>query len=234
MLWLLLIACRSPAVPTTEAPQAPTRWDDAVIRTFPDTLPPGPACTVIAMHGRGDHPSRFAALFDGLPGPVQVVIPRAPHRIGPSSWEWMAPPEPGQVRAAEPMAREADALIEALPRLVTPRPIAGGPVVTGFSQGGMIAYAMAVRHPEAVRAALPVGGELHRDLWPAPGGPTTRIHGFHGEIDQVVLVGPTRELVDALVAGGWPAELSVYPEVTHSIPPVMRADLHQAIQEACR
>ena len=57
--------------------------------------------------------------------------------------------------------READRLASSLTALGTARPTVGKPLLTGFSQGGMMTFALAVTHPEALAAAFPISGVLH-------------------------------------------------------------------------
>lgn len=230
---LLLLACRGPAA--VSPPSAPSVWDGhVVLEAGTEGLPPDqPVCTVIAMHGFGDAPESFQSLFAGLQGPVQVVLPRAPGRVGPKGWDWFQTPQGERPRRdPEVIAARADAMDAGLSTLPTRRPVAGKPVVTGFSQGGMLAFAWAVRHPDSLRAAVPLGGELSPTLIPE-GGPTTRIVAFHGSLDQVVPVEPTKQSTTALVQAGWPAEVRVYEGVPHSVPPAMAADVHSTITELC-
>ena len=48
----------------------------------------------------------------------------------------------------------------------------GKVVVTGFSQGGMLSYALALHHPELIEYALPISGMLPEVLWPTTPPPS--------------------------------------------------------------
>ena len=107
----------------------------------------------------------------------------------------------------------------------------GKPIVLGFSQGGALSFALALWHPEVISAAFPVGG------WAPPSvlagkGTSVPIRAMHGEADERVPIGPTREAVAALKARGVQAELRGYPGVGHAVSPEMRLDLAQMVREA--
>jgi phospholipase/carboxylesterase len=59
-------------------------------------------------------------------------------------------------------------------------------VVTGFSQGAMLSYAVIARPEARVFAALPIAGLLPRELWPEArpiGGLMPGVYAFHGAAD---------------------------------------------------
>jgi phospholipase/carboxylesterase len=121
--------------------------------------------------------------------------------------------------------------------IVRRRPTAGKPIVTGFSQGGMLSYALAALHPESVGAVFPVGGLLPEALWPAAwpaGQERPPIHAFHGDRDPRVPIEDDRATAARLREVGLGVELTEYPGVVHAIPSGMRHDLVRAIEEAVR
>ena len=98
--------------------------------------------------------------------------------------------------------------------------------VTGLSMGGYGTWGLLAAEPDLFAAAVPIcgGGDIGR-LWPemAVGfvlddllrAQSVPIRAFHGEDDDVVPVGESRLLVDALDAVGGHVELTVYPGVGH-------------------
>ncbi|MEM9693659.1 MAG: dienelactone hydrolase family protein, partial [Myxococcota bacterium] len=128
----------------------------------------------------------------------------------------------------------ADRVAALLARLTDVYPTSGRPVLTGFSQGGMIAFAVAVRHPTRIGVAIPLAGWLPVRLVP-PGPPSAGappIYALHGADDPVLPLLPTMESVKGLRASGFTVDLEVYPATAHTVSPRMRRDLHRKIAEA--
>jgi phospholipase/carboxylesterase len=182
---------------------------------------------VVAIHGLGDRPESYLTWADALPQPVRLVAPRAPRAYG-DGYSWMTYPllpDEGQTREI----LEATASLTRWVRdVVRTRPHDGRLLVTGFSQGGYLSYALAVLHPELVTAAFPMSGGFPPPLLAvvhAPDGHAPRIFGVHGADDDRVPLGPTRDAVARLRALGFDAELRVYPDVMHAVSAEMRRDL---------
>lgn len=183
------------------------------------------------MHGRGDDPSRFRKLYEGMPLDATVILPRAPEQLRPKAYSWFAssrttPP----AELARQIGAQADRIAEGMQAAPVPMDRV---IVTGFSQGGMLSFALATRHPERVAVALPLGGALPVDLFPDGRG-DTKIRAFHGAIDQVVPLTPTKEAVARLDAEGWNVSLKTYDGVGHTVPRAMQVDYLAALQEACK
>jgi phospholipase/carboxylesterase len=241
---LLLTACErsapEPAPPpaATAAPAASGPPEAAGVR-YLERLTGGasadePLPLVVAMHGLGDRPEAFAPVYTSLPARARLIVPYGePWNEG---FSWFPPGSlDDPARLADGTARAADrvaAMIEVLSRT---RPTRGKAIVTGFSQGGMLSFTLAVRHPELVAAAFPVGGLLAPALVPASwpmGKVAPPLLAFHGEADERVPIARARASVEALRALGLDARLSSYPGVGHAIPPALRADLLRAIAAA--
>jgi phospholipase/carboxylesterase len=189
---------------------------------------------VVAMHGLGDRPESFVQVFAAIRAPARLIVPYGePWREG---FSWFPPgslDDPAQL--AEGTGRAADRVAAMIETLVREKPTAGKPIVTGFSQGGMLSFTLAVRHPEIVGAAFPVGGVIAPALvpgsWPMA-SEAPRIEAFHGVADERVPFARARASVERLRAAGMDATLHEYPGVGHAIPPAMRADLLRAIEGA--
>ncbi len=199
--------------------------------------PESPLPMIVAIHGLGDDPVHFAEIMAQLDVPARVLLPRGldAHNEG---WSWFP------IRArdndveglAAGIAHAAEVIWAGIRELQTLRPTKGRPIVTGFSQGGMLSTAIAVRHGDGIAAAYPVGGWLPPPLWPAsqdgapkPAGPP--IVEFHGDADKAVIYGPTKEAIEHLQAVGLDATLLTYPGVGHQITPEIHAELMQRIKE---
>lgn len=165
-----------------------------------------------------------------MPLDATVIVPRAPESLRPKAYSWFASSRSvSEEELAKQIGAQADRLAEALDRAPVPMKDI---VVTGFSQGGMLSFALAVRHPDKVGTALPLGGALPTNLRPQQKG-ATKIRAFHGEIDNVVPLAPTNEAVQQLENQGWDVTLKTYPSVGHTVPRPMQVDYLKALQSAC-
>lgn len=234
-LGLVLLACNSgptePARPATPAPaSAPAATAQPVGLGVVELTTGGAAKDatlplIVALHGLGDRPEAFAGVFDGFASPARILVPRAFDAWG-DGYSWFPfRPADGDAQRAPGIERAAERVANDIAIWAKRRPTRGKPIVTGFSQGGMLSFAIAARHPDLVRAAFPIGGVLPEPLWPAldAAKPSVRIVALHGEADERVPLGPTRRGVDALVARGFAARLESFPGVGHGIPPALRA-----------
>lgn len=191
---------------------------------------------IISIHGRGDTPEGFKDLLDGLGVHARVIVPRAFDPLGDDGFSWF----PTRARSGDVAAPAAgidsagDRLAVLIDALLKTRPTRGRAIVTGFSQGGMLSFVLAVDHPDLVAAAVPVGGYLPPPLYPKalPPAPVPPIDALHGEADPVVPFAPTREAVDALKKQGWPARLHPFPDVAHQIPQQVRSELYTVLKRA--
>lgn len=193
---------------------------------------------IIAIHGRGDSPERFQQLFEGFAARARVIIPFGvdPYQGG-YSWFPSTTPRLNLDNVASGTERAAHRLAALIGALEKQRPTAGRPIVTGFSQGGMLSFTLAVLHPEVVGEAYPVAGLLAPLHWPsswAAGKIEPRLVSFHGDADHVVPIAVDKQSVERLTAIGFDATLRTYPGIDHTISPEMRRDLFQALEEAVR
>jgi phospholipase/carboxylesterase len=184
---------------------------------------------IIAIHGLGDTPDNFANLFADFDRPARVIFPRALDANEGGGWSWFPfrARDPDVEALAESIAAAADRLAPAITELREDRPTRGKPIVTGFSQGGMLTFMLAVEHAELLDHAIAIGGWLPPPRWPQdqPPADAPTIVALHGDIDKAVAFGPTREAVEHLKTRGWSAELHGYPNVGHAIPPAMHDEL---------
>jgi phospholipase/carboxylesterase len=193
---------------------------------------------VVLIHGLGDEPR--ADWLDLVPQNVRarVIMPRGPLAYQ-RGYSWF-PFQVGEHRSdtlAKTLGPRAQQLAAALQVLLTRRPTRGLPIVSGFSQGGMLSFALATRYPERYAFVLPISGGLPDALWPArapAGAARLPIRALHGARDSIVPIEPTRELVERLRSLGYDATLREFPELGHSIAPEVRDRVIQELAAAVR
>ena len=190
---------------------------------------------VVAVHGLGDRPENLAELYRAISTPCRLVLPRGPIAYaGGSSWFDIDIPYAPDAALGARIAQAADGVAALIDHLKATRAIRGRPVVSGFSQGGMISFAVAIRHPGAVGVAVPIAGALPESVLPASptSGPKPSIRAFHGAADDLVPVEHARRTVFTLRAAGYDATLQEYAGVGHTVSEAMRQDALAAISTA--
>lgn len=222
----------APAPPVVEqqAEPVPVRF---VVRVSGGAQPGERLPLLVALHGLGDSPENFIGLYTEMGLRVRVAAAAGLDRYG-DGYSWF--PSRAEVPTEQWVAgirRAADAVVPAVRRLARENPTCGLPIVSGFSQGGMLSYAIVARPDAGVFAALPLGGLLPRALFPVArpvGGLLPAVYAFHGTADARVPFAMDRAANDAFRDAGFPAELREYPGVGHTIPPAMQADLRRRLE----
>jgi len=192
---------------------------------------------IIALHGRGDTAEAFAPLFRDMPVRARVAVLRPPHAWG-GGQAWFvggwAHADKRAAIAAELLAH-ADRVVATAEAIRASRPTRGKPVVMGFSQGGMLTWAVALKHPRAFAAAFPLAGFLFPEMLEQarvnePAMPP--IVAFHGGADPLVSVDDDRQGVRLLEKRGVRVDLRIYPGVQHELPPALVNDLFNALSRS--
>ncbi|MEV4536596.1 dienelactone hydrolase family protein [Asanoa sp. NPDC049518] len=171
---------------------------------------------VVVLHSKYSGPEEYEKIFGPLVTdlPVRLVLPRAPFGAR-DGYSWF--PKDSGVRHADLVSARCDRLADEL---------AGeGPlVVTGASQGGDLAFALALRHPQLVTAALPLLGLCPPQLWETAAAGCAPIHAFHGESDPIVPIDDARQVCDELGRRGVRTSLHAYAGLGHDFSAAMLAD----------
>jgi phospholipase/carboxylesterase len=191
---------------------------------------------VVYLHGRADRPRIPGGPYLDLPTPVRVFIPRAPERVG-GGYTWLPTYlRAGQMELFTTSLRDTAARVAvAIHDFAQERPTRGAPIVTGFSQGGHLAWTLGVRHPEVVGLALPMAGTMPISLVPDaldPSAPHPAFRAEHGTLDHPVPVELTRELAETLRARGLDVTLVEVEGAGHEMTPEMDARFHDWLAAA--
>jgi phospholipase/carboxylesterase len=192
---------------------------------------------IIALHGRGDTAEAFAPLFRDLPCARARRRPASASRLG-GGQAWFVGGWAPRRQARRHRGRAAGARrSRGRHRGGDPRvaPDARQPVVMGFSQGGMLTWAVALKHPRTFAAALPAAGFLFPEMLEqtrVDGPAMPPIVAFHGGADPLVSVDEDRRGLRLLEKRGVRVDLRVYPGVQHELPPALVNDLFAALSRA--
>ncbi|MGE3536559.1 MAG: alpha/beta hydrolase [Candidatus Tectimicrobiota bacterium] len=200
----------------------------------------GPHPTILALHGRGANAMDLLGLAPYLcGGRFLVLCPQAPLHVplGPSGalgYAWFpstggGPPDMEAIRASH------DALTTFLDTALARYPVAPHKlIVLGFSQGGVMAYNLALHQPERFAALVALSTWLPQPIIEeAPDlGAAQRLPIMvqHGTRDEMIQVDRARQSVEALR----PARLAVTYreyEMGHEINGRSLSDLSTWLQE---
>jgi predicted esterase len=170
---------------------------------------------LVGLHGKGSDPDRFERLFDALKAPVELAIARGPVPDD-AGWAWFEWPRGlPDAELAVRIDDAADRVWSAIQSVAHGRPV----YVIGFSQGAVVAYALAAKHPE-LAYAFPISGGLPPPLYPkTKAAPVFAVHGVE---DDVVAIGWDQATINAFRTAGGTAELVPFPKIQHHIAPEMR------------
>lgn len=190
---------------------------------------------IVALHPMGGDPADFLQQLRRYRRRARLILPYGHPSGGMYIWY-------NSVREdvdAPLVTRETDRLATALAALVAARPTVGKPLVTGFSQGGIMTFALAVTNPEALAAAFPIGGLLPLSLYPSvalSSGPRPAtlppITAFHGASDLAVPTQGARDSIAELRRAGYTAELREYVGVEHDISQEEESEILERIGRA--
>ena len=222
-----LVACQRSRPAPPSWPRTSNYEGVEIIELFPqdadETSP-----LIVAIHGMGDRPDRWVDDWRTFPARVQIALPRAFDAYGPGfSWFQFKDGMTDEQFGAEVGAAETR-LWKGIAKLAGKR----HPIITGFSQGGILSFAMAARHAVEVLHAFPVAGACPGPLLPQNKAHAAPISAFHGTADRVLDVKWGREAVHAFAEQGNQAVLREYEGVGHTITSQIQKDVWDAIVKA--
>lgn len=189
---------------------------------------------VVMFHGRGDRPRLPGGPFGRVPTAIRVLVPRGPLALGSGfAWARNSVTQGRHEQLAADLVGITDRLVRLIDHVQRTRPTAGSPIVTGFSQGAIVAWTLAIRYPDRIGLAIPMAG------WVVPGtrprslrAPPTR--AIHGTADPIVRIEPTREWVRQLQAAGNDVTWVELEGVAHVVTPEMNVQFEEWLEEAVR
>ncbi len=181
---------------------------------------------VVAVHGMGDKPDNWIDTWKVFPGKAEIALPRAFTKYG-DGFSWFDLHDGmSDAELATVVGEAEEKLWKGIVKLAGTRKL----IVTGFSQGAILSFVMAARHPDRIVAAFPVSGSCPGPLLPQNKAHAAPIVALHGTSDQVLAYKWGKGAVDAFKEQGNDATLKTYEGVGHTMTAAMRADLWSEIQ----
>ena len=224
-LCLLLCACKPPRPAGPGPVERLTLAGMACLSQRVGGAQPGERVPLIlSLHPMGGSAEGALELVSGLKKPARVLAPCGRQLIGGCLWY--------ELREATGPSDAAQAVLRAAAELRAREPFPGKPLVTGFSQGAVVALTLAEEHPEAIAAAFPVAGALQAGTSRALLQPLPPVHAFSGEKDPVFPPAAVQETIALLRAQGYPAVVEVMPGLEHDVDAAELGLLHAAIEAA--
>jgi phospholipase/carboxylesterase len=193
---------------------------------------------LLVIHGLGDAPRRdWLEVIDVDPSSrVRMILPQAPTPHG-DGFSWF-PYHAGSIdqdALARGISAAADRLTRMIEVLRTQRATRGRAVVSGFSQGGMLSYAIALSRPDLVEVAVPISGMVPVPLWPRRARGASwfpRIRALHGNADRVVRFEADQQFVERMRELRYPVELTAFEATGHTITAAMSALVRNILNES--
>jgi predicted esterase len=173
---------------------------------------------VVALHGRGGTAEHFASLW--LDVDLDVAVPQgfSTYEWGYAWFDW--PKGVSEEELAIRVIAAADRLWPAIAEIAHGRKVA----VIGFSQGAVLAFVLAARHPEAVVYAFPIAGSTPSQIF-LPGRAPAPVYAVHGADDRVIPIVFDRTAISAFKEHGGVVELREFPGAGHKVTDEIRADV---------
>jgi phospholipase/carboxylesterase len=225
----LLVACEGPR------PLAPGEGRivaGARVITVPRPAGDPSAPVIIGLHGLGGSAENFAQVWTEL-GPAAEIDVIEGFEIAGDGHAWFAWP-PGT--SEQQLAAALDGAERKLWPVISELAHGRRAIIVGYSQGAMLTFALAARHPEAIAGAVAIAGRLPPALWPqragaapAPRGPPVPIDALHGTADRVIEIEAGRAAIEAFRAAGYRAEIHEFPGVGHTLTREMRDQLYALV-----
>lgn len=185
-----------------------------------DTSKPAPL--LVVLNGFGGTAEGIAKTWKRAAAEAGAILvaPRAVHAVAGRGFQWGTPDE------ADYLVTRAIEQVKGKHKIDAKRI-----VLTGFSQGGFMAYVIGMRHALDFRGVIPVAGQYNA----SQAGPPTltvidlpRFFIMVGERDNTLQ--SNRQAAKDYESVGMKVKLNVYPGVGHSFPNDREAELRKALE----
>ncbi len=182
--------------------------------------PKKPAPLLVVLHGFGDNSDHFVNGYRGTAAWLGAILvaPRSLVPVG-QGFEW------GTVDQAEQL------VMGTLEGVLEHYNIDRNQILlSGFSQGGFMAFQLAARHPEVFRGVVPIAGRYRPEVAEllAKAEAPPRFYLMVGSEDDAAE--SNRQGYRELEQAGVTARLKIYPNLGHKFPPDHEKELLRALK----
>ena len=191
---------------------------------------------VIFLHGYGSNEQDLFDIKDELPAPYNYLSVRAPMVIEEGRYQWFRQKGDGAYDGETDDLKTSGAVLldfvaQAAKKYHTePNKV----FLVGFSQGAMMSYEVALRHPEAVGGIVALSGRilpvLKSGLKPDEKRQKLAIFIGHGTADTLLPYNDGTDADSLLQSLSFKPEFHAYPGVGHSITATEIQDLSAWLQ----
>lgn len=188
-----------------------------LVHKEPDELLP----LIVPIHGLGGAPEHWVSGWMPFPGRSNIALPRGfnKHEDGYSWFPWN--PDMNDEKLAADVSAAEERLWKGIAALARGRRV----MVAGFTEGAMLSFVMALRHPENIVRAFPVVGSCPKPLIAKETAKAAPITAYHGTADDIIPITTVRENVEAIKKLGGDVVLREYAGVKHTATDKMHDDL---------
>jgi phospholipase/carboxylesterase len=166
---------------------------------------------VVALHGYGDAPRVPDGPYLGRARAYRIVLPEGPVAVEAGhAWSALRVRDDRPAALASDLSARAEEVAALAQVLRAARPTRGRPILVGFSQGGHLALATALRHPDAFSTVIPMAAWIPPGLEPTrPPSSRTPLRALHARDDERVPFASSEALYQRLAALGWDVRLDI-------------------------
>ncbi len=178
---------------------------------------------VIFLHGYGSNEADLFNLKEGLPASYTYLAVRAPQVLEQGSYQWFNKKGDGAYDGdSDDLQRSAALLMDFVAKAASKYHTTADRVfLVGFSQGAIMSYEVALRHPTAVRGIAALSGKvlpvLRGQLKADPALGSLAIFIGHGTDDQRLPFSDGTDANSLLSGLGLVPQFHAYPGLGHSI-----------------
>jgi len=170
---------------------------------------------VILLHGTSGNVYAAQSLLQSkmqLDYPAFIAIP-----VQPEKWIWDSPREYAgypQMNLPLRMMRGLYGVAQMAKSLAATQPVDPSRIyIVGCSEGGIGAFAAALKYPDVFAAAVPISGAWN--ISEAPKINQIPLWAFHGTLDPIVPAALTRTLAAAIKKSGGNITYTEFPNISH-------------------
>ena len=185
---------------------------------------PGNQPLIIFLHGSGSNEEDLFDIKDQLPAAYTFLSARAPQEVGPDSYQWFnKKPGDGDYDGVTEDLKSSEALIADFVVKATEKYHTQPDKVflVGFSQGAIMSYEVALRHPQILGGIAALSGKvlpvLRGELKADSRLKTLNVFIGHGTADQKVPYPGGADANSLLQSLSMQPEFHAYPGIGHTI-----------------